>query len=177
MQTLSCGMHDLISWSGFEPKPSAWGAWSLSHWTTREVSGALLSLLIYYQSMKQCLAQSKHSATLCWMQELIIIKPFHFPLTITHLDTNQTQRTIRKSPFPQRSLQAARRNQIVNTAVWLAGLRGSAIPACILERVWTILLVRMASQSINLCSNRNTHCEKTWGVNTRSLLKRQHLAT
>ena len=164
MQTCSCGICDLISWSGFERRPSALGAWSLSNWTMREVSGALLSLLIYYQSMKQCLAQSKHSANLCWMQELIIIKPFHFPLTITHLDANQTQRTIGKGPFPQRSLQAARWNQIVNTIVWLAGLRGSAIPACILGSVCTILLVRMASQSINLCSNRNTHCETQYSL-------------
>ena len=38
MGTLSCGLWDLVSWPGIELRPSALGAWSLSHWTTREVS-------------------------------------------------------------------------------------------------------------------------------------------
>ena len=33
----SCSMWDLISWAGMESKPSALGAWSLSHWTASEV--------------------------------------------------------------------------------------------------------------------------------------------
>ena len=37
MQTLSCGMWDLVPWSGSEPGPPALGAQSLSNWTTREV--------------------------------------------------------------------------------------------------------------------------------------------
>ena len=36
-QTLSCGMWDLVPWPGMEPGPHQLGAWSLSHWTTREV--------------------------------------------------------------------------------------------------------------------------------------------
>ena len=35
----SCGMWNLVSWPGIEPRPPALGAWSLSHWTTREVPG------------------------------------------------------------------------------------------------------------------------------------------
>ena len=38
MGALSCGLSDLVSWPGIELRPSALGAWSLSHWTTREVS-------------------------------------------------------------------------------------------------------------------------------------------
>ena len=38
MRTLTCSMWDLVPWPGIEPGPSALGAWSLSHWTTREVS-------------------------------------------------------------------------------------------------------------------------------------------
>ena len=34
---LSCSMWDLVPWPGIEPRPSALGAWSLSHWTTRAV--------------------------------------------------------------------------------------------------------------------------------------------
>ena len=34
---LSCGMWNLVSWPGIESQASALGAWSLSHWTTREV--------------------------------------------------------------------------------------------------------------------------------------------
>ena len=32
--SLSCGVQDLIPWWGIEPRASALGAWSLSHWTT-----------------------------------------------------------------------------------------------------------------------------------------------
>ena len=35
MQTLSCGMWDLVPWPGIEP---TLGAQCLSHWTTREVN-------------------------------------------------------------------------------------------------------------------------------------------
>ena len=35
--TFSCGKWDLFPWPGIEPGPPALGAWSLSHWTTREV--------------------------------------------------------------------------------------------------------------------------------------------
>ena len=34
---LSCSKWDLVPWPGTEPKPRALGAWSLNHWTTREV--------------------------------------------------------------------------------------------------------------------------------------------
>ena len=34
----SCGIWDLIPLWGFEPGPPVLGPWSLSHWTTREVS-------------------------------------------------------------------------------------------------------------------------------------------
>ena len=37
MRTLSCGMWDLVPWPGMKPGTPALGAWSLSHWTTREV--------------------------------------------------------------------------------------------------------------------------------------------
>ena len=35
---VACSLWDLISWSGIEPGPCALGVWSLSHWTTREVT-------------------------------------------------------------------------------------------------------------------------------------------
>ena len=37
MQTLSCSIQDLVSQPGIKPGPPALGAWSLTHWTTREV--------------------------------------------------------------------------------------------------------------------------------------------
>ena len=38
-------MQDLVPWPGIEPRPSALGAWSLTHWTTRVVpSGQVLFL-------------------------------------------------------------------------------------------------------------------------------------
>ena len=37
MWALSCGVWDIVPWPGIKPGPPALGAWSLSHWTTREV--------------------------------------------------------------------------------------------------------------------------------------------
>ena len=36
-QLFSCSTWDLVPWLGIKPRPPALGAWSLSHWTTREV--------------------------------------------------------------------------------------------------------------------------------------------
>ena len=33
----SCSMWNLVPWPGIEPRPPAWGAQRLSHWTTRKV--------------------------------------------------------------------------------------------------------------------------------------------
>ena len=38
MGTLSCGLWDLVPWPGIKLQASTLGEWSLSHWTTREVS-------------------------------------------------------------------------------------------------------------------------------------------
>ena len=47
MQTLSCGMWNLVPWPGIEPWPPAVGLCSLSHWgTTTEVPYCLLC--VYY---------------------------------------------------------------------------------------------------------------------------------
>ena len=37
MQTLSCGMWNLVPWPGMEPGPPTLRTWRLSHWTTRGV--------------------------------------------------------------------------------------------------------------------------------------------
>ena len=39
---LSCNKWDLVSWPETKPRPPALGAWSLSHWTTREVFASSL---------------------------------------------------------------------------------------------------------------------------------------
>ena len=40
---VSCGMWDLVPWSGIEPIPPAWGVQSLNHWTTRDTLKVLIS--------------------------------------------------------------------------------------------------------------------------------------
>ena len=50
MRTLSWGMWDLVLWPGVEPQPPALGAWSVSHWTTREVPIYFLESTMYLQS-------------------------------------------------------------------------------------------------------------------------------
>ena len=37
MRDFSCSMWDLVPGPGVKPRPPAWGEWSLSWWTTREV--------------------------------------------------------------------------------------------------------------------------------------------
>ena len=46
MMGLSCGMWDLIPQLGTEPRISALGAWSLSHWTTSEVPRLMFDALM-----------------------------------------------------------------------------------------------------------------------------------
>ena len=50
MRTLSCGMWDLVLWPGIEPHPPALGAWSVSHWTTREVPIHFLEPTMHLQN-------------------------------------------------------------------------------------------------------------------------------
>jgi len=38
-------MQDQVSWIGIKPRSPALGAWSLSHWTTREVPGKVFFML------------------------------------------------------------------------------------------------------------------------------------
>ena len=42
LQTLSCGMWDLVPHPGIKPRPPAMGVWSLTHWTNREEPPVLL---------------------------------------------------------------------------------------------------------------------------------------
>ena len=57
MQTLSCGMWDLVPRPGIKPRPPALGAWSLRHWTTREVpffSFFFFFFLIFFKLIYGC---------------------------------------------------------------------------------------------------------------------------
>ena len=38
IQTLNCGMWDLVPHARIKPRPSAFGAWSPRHWTARDVA-------------------------------------------------------------------------------------------------------------------------------------------
>ena len=59
MRTLGCGMWDLVPWPGIKPRPPALGAWSLSHWTAREVS-AVFSLFL--QELSKPVLHFPHSS-------------------------------------------------------------------------------------------------------------------
>ena len=48
---LSCSMRDLVPWPGNEPGSPSLGAWSLSHWTTREVPFLSLQDWIIFHCM------------------------------------------------------------------------------------------------------------------------------
>ena len=49
----SCSMWDLVLWPGIKPKPYALGAWSLTHWTTRDVPVHLF--LLYWATWAACI--------------------------------------------------------------------------------------------------------------------------
>ena len=56
---LSCSMWDLVPWSGIKSMPPALGAWSLSHWITREIP--LFNVLFHYG-----LSQDIEYSSLCY---------------------------------------------------------------------------------------------------------------
>ena len=64
MLTLSCGMWDLVPWPGIKPRPPALGGWSLSYWTTREVSCMYLFKLQFYPDVCPGVGWLDHVATL-----------------------------------------------------------------------------------------------------------------
>ena len=47
MQTLSCGIWDLVPWTGFKPGSPALQAWSVNHWPTREVPQLVFHLSLF----------------------------------------------------------------------------------------------------------------------------------
>ena len=46
-------MRDLVPQPGIEPRAPAFGAWYLTHWTTREVPGLSNFIIIKYPSQPQ----------------------------------------------------------------------------------------------------------------------------
>ena len=56
--SLPFDIQDLVPWPGMEPRPSAWGEWSLGHWTTREVPSLYFILLSFnVNSFPACIFQ------------------------------------------------------------------------------------------------------------------------
>ena len=66
-------MWDLVPWSEIKPGPPALGAWSLSHWTTREVHS--LTICLHTHQVHPCLRASANTAPLSIMSWSL------FPLT------------------------------------------------------------------------------------------------
>ena len=80
IRTLSCGMWDVVLWLGIEPRPPALGAWSLSHWTTREVPLYLpLFLFLDVSSGGSCFLVSSPLCSLNWILSLHLSKYAKFP--------------------------------------------------------------------------------------------------
>lgn len=77
-------------------------------------------LQIYYKNIKLftlCLAQSKQLEKSPLSTRINYYRTISIPCTVTYLETKLAHRTTGKSPFPQRSLYAARINQGVNAVV------------------------------------------------------------
>ena len=71
VKTLSCSMWDLVPWTGIEPRSPALEAWSLSHWTTREVAKLVASeWVISYPSPWSQETRPVGTQRLSWYYEL-----------------------------------------------------------------------------------------------------------
>ena len=77
----------LVPWPGIKPRSPALGAWSLSHWTTREVSCMYLFKLQFYPYICPGVGWLDHMATLFsflrnFYSVSIVAAPFTFPTTM-----------------------------------------------------------------------------------------------
>ena len=85
---LSCGLWGLVPWPGIEPGPPALGAWSLSHWTAREVPDISLKsvkcIIVAHPSLVFTPYHLLREVTWCveclpfWI--LLIVSPFNMLL-------------------------------------------------------------------------------------------------
>ena len=65
----------LISWPGIRPRPPSLGAWSLNHWTTREIPRAHVNTGTCYMGMHSCChTHSEHVGT-CDHTSMCILPP------------------------------------------------------------------------------------------------------
>ena len=109
--TLSCCTWDLVPRPGIEHSPPALGAWSLSHWTTREVplSPLLTSLPALIVRLPSFLFSAWNS---CVAHALKVVK-YHVPLTTSlnkKLLARKVSLTREKSPEGEkRNLKGGRK--------------------------------------------------------------------
>ena len=76
-----CGI--LVPWPGIEPGPPAFKAWSLSHWTTREVPDIVLNFsLLLFSLLSVCMLLS---SCFIWVLSLSVIITPRPQFLITHL--------------------------------------------------------------------------------------------
>ena len=68
MWLFSCSMWDLVLGPEVEPGLPAWGAWSLSHWTTREVPSVVSHVSLMRKQPAQRVSTLGTSGRLdCWI--------------------------------------------------------------------------------------------------------------
>ena len=76
MQTLCCGLWDLVPQPGIECGPSAFGVWSLSHWTTREVP---LTSFWKWETWQYWAYLPTEVGWLAWEEVTFFAQDTHFP--------------------------------------------------------------------------------------------------
>ena len=78
---LSYSMWDLVPWLGIKPRPPALEAWSLSHWTTREVPYFLMyfhiDVHLDFSLIKDAIVANPYTYT-CWSIFMVLWKVFSF---------------------------------------------------------------------------------------------------
>ena len=81
---ISCGMRDLSLQAGMEPMPPAMDAWSLNHWTAREVPTVQFLKALPYMSLALPPDQLSQGQHLSFCPNLILIfrdEPMHVTCT------------------------------------------------------------------------------------------------
>ena len=117
--TLSSSLWDLVPWPGIEPRPPALGAWSLSHWTTGEVSGwiAFYSLFLcpdlsFSFDSLVCMANEAHK-----LNQQISKFPFiwHYTGHVTYCGLKEVQSSHMNRSIKSHRVYSQRENTHITT--------------------------------------------------------------
>ena len=103
VQTLSCGMWNLVLWARIELVPPALGAQSLSHWTTKEVPILPPDSRSNQKSTNRDLHQVCFTSVHLWAQYLVKQMALQQPTQQHHIGSHRIQTLLQPCLGPKSS--------------------------------------------------------------------------